>query len=546
MANWYVDFSAANDGDGTAFGQAAGGGLTGAYNTLASKTFASGDMVWIRRKSITISATLTLSQGGAIFIGWPQSGDTYFSTRPSSAQASWDADAVGFAEITATTQIVTTMVSIATNHDQEFHRMKFNLAYTSTAATDALTVSARAKFFTCHVEHAGTGTAAVQRNLVIAANCTFKNSIITFTGAGTTATSFNILMATASTIAQFLSCTISNPAAAGTLTVSSTTAVNSAYFINCSFTRASTTATSTMIILGSTSDTYMYNCTVDDESTGAATQIAYTTNTTAFYAVNLTMNKGRRVNLPIGGIVHFARFNQTIVSSDYAINMQSGALVTGSNFTFMAGNTSGDVATALGGQYVIRNCSFASFAPLGSPTDSAGSWFADYDSVPNDFRFMSHRGIVATSNVVRTGGETYSLKCEINNGLTTEAFWRVLHFIPTDQDIIWAPLPASISTVTIYGYHRMFGSDPPTNEDMWFDLDYLDASTGGHRAFASSKGTGTLTSDSSTWTGDSSMTKFKMAVTITPGQACMAPVKIYLCKRVASAYVVIDPKPVIS
>src|SRR5262249_34973896 len=99
MADRFYDASASNDGDGTAFGQAGSPGAAGAYNTLASKSFSSGDKVWCRRQSKTITSQLTLSSDGAIFIGWPKSGDINYSTRPSAAQASWDGDSADYCEI---------------------------------------------------------------------------------------------------------------------------------------------------------------------------------------------------------------------------------------------------------------------------------------------------------------------------------------------------------------------------------------------------------------------------------------------------------------
>lgn len=552
MANWFVDFSAANDGDGTSHAQAGAPAGVGAYNTLASKSFASGDLVWIRRSTtLTITAQLTLSQGGAIYIGWPVSGDQYFSTRPAAAQASWDGDAAGFAIITATTNFAT-FVSIATNHDQEFHRIKFFCNYTGTSAMDCLSIAARAKFFICHIEHAGAATAAAQRNLLIAANCTFKNTIITFSGANTHASSFNILMATASTVAQFLTCPISITSASATLTLSSTTATNSTYFMNCTLTTAGTAGINTMVILGTLADTYMYNCTVDSDCTAAQVQIGFAANTAKFQAIKLTMNKGRKIQTPLGSIIHFTKFNQTVASSDYAIATNNGSRISGGNVNFAFNNTSGDIQPSTGTIITLQNSAFTSITPLGvNPGDFPGVWLTDYNGILGHFRFIGPRGEVNTSNVNRSSGASYSLKLDMSSGTAgTDPFFKHLNVVLPGEEPMYAYVTAVASVVTIYGAYKGYGASPPTREDLWFDAEYLSASSGGLRTQATSQEVGypaaALTSDASTWTGDSSLTKFKMAISMNPGQASVVPIRLYLAKRVNGAYVYIDPLPVVS
>jgi hypothetical protein len=55
-----------------------------------------------------------------------------------------------------------------------------------------------------------------------------------------------------------------------------------------------------------------------------------------------------------------------------------------------------------------------------------------------------------------------------------------------------------------------------------------------------------LTTDTSIWTGDSSLTLFKLAITVTIGQDCLIPIRILLSKFQVGAYIYIDPTPIVS
>lgn len=549
MADWFVDFSASNDGDGTAFGQAASPAGVGAYNTLASKTFTSGDKVWIRRKTLTITSLLTLNQAGTIYIGWPQSGDTYFSTRPVAAQATWDADAVGYAEVTATTNFAI-MVTVATNTGQMFYRMKFNCAYTSTLAMDAMVVAAQSEFYTCFFQHQGTSASAVQRALLASASSKYKDCTITFTGAANTTNVQALSMQTASTICQFIGCTISLGSGVTNAQVINSATSSDVHYIDCSITSANVGVTGNMVTIGSAT-TYMYNCTIDSESTGAQAQFISTAGA-RFHAVRLTVNKGRLFTFPIASVVHFARFNQTVNSSTFAIVTNSGSRITGANFTFAPANTSGDIGMSVGTTFNLKNCVFSSQTPLGVVPSTVtrnfpGVWLSDYNGVVGAFRFIGPNGEVNTNNVFRTGGEAFSLKLDMNNGVAgTDPFWRHLLFTLPGQETMHAYVPASSSTVTVFGAYKGYGSSPPTTEDLWLDVDHWDLTTNAHRAYSSTRGTSALTSDNSTWTGDGSLTSFKMAIAMTPGQASLVPIRIFLTKRTPGAYIYIDPKPVVS
>lgn len=544
MANWFVDFSAANDGDGTAFNQASGGGASGAYNTLASKTFASGDLVWIRRKSITITSLLTLNQGGTTYIGWPESGDTYFLTRPSAAQASWDADATGYAEINTTTSLAV-MVSInaSTNTTvaQEFHRMKFFHNNTTVAALDCVAVSSLANFYACYWDHKGGATGGVANRVIhMAAACSFTNCTATYTGVGT-ANAITVLSWSATTFpTTFTGCTLTT---SGPAFVISNPGVG--YFINCTISNAANSTRSLVIIAGA-GFLYLYNCTLTFASTSVSV-IDATGTTGKIIGIKLTIS-GRRISLPNGSMLHISSFTQTASSSDYAIVPNTGSVIAGENFSFVSGNTTGDLGPGIGSAYYLKNCTFTHASPVGAANGNfLGAWILDHGGTVGAFRYIGPRGEVTTEAVKRERGERTTLKFNMNSGTGgTDPFWRQLPFIIPGMESILVHLPAYQSTITIYGAHKGYSSDPPLADDLWFDTDYISSTTGTTRTYASSKTTGSMTSDDSVWTGDTSLTQFKLSVTVTPGQACLCPIRLFFIKRVASAYLYIDPRPVVS
>lgn len=112
MADWFVDLSAANNGDGTDGAQAAGAGLTGAFNVLTATELAginAGDTVWIRRTDGTGGSKKTLSfKDGTLnnriqFNGWPvNADDEHWVAAQASGNtvlATWNADPSAFVVI---------------------------------------------------------------------------------------------------------------------------------------------------------------------------------------------------------------------------------------------------------------------------------------------------------------------------------------------------------------------------------------------------------------------------------------------------------------
>lgn len=554
MADVYVDFSAANDGDGTAPAQAAGAGLTGAYKTLVSKTFASGDLVWIRRSTtLTITSQLTLSQGGAIYIGWPESGDPYYATRTAAGQVLWDGDASGYAIITATTNFAT-FVSVATNANQEFNKIKFFCNYTGTSAMDCLSVSIAASFISCWVEHAGTAASATIQSAIFkgAAVTSFKNSTIRFSGASTSTGTF-VVRGTGSGYGEFINCTISATSASNNISVIGE--MQELYFIDCTISNSSTSATATVVFPGNGSAYWLYNCTIDSDSTAQQFLITFNNSAGAIAAHRLTVNKGCKISAHPNGQLHFSRFNQTVASNSFGIlEPNGGHTFTGSNISFVAGNTSGDIQISTGGYRAFRNVVFGNktfpFGPTfplpgNAPNSTSGGNFLDYEGTAGAFKYIGQHGKVENSPVFRTGGESFSLKFEIRYATNT---WN--HLVPyfPGTEKIFVTLPASLSTVTIYGT-TLGVQQHPLKEEIWFNFDYYNGGTA-NRAMATSRVLGLSTlvaSDASTWSDANLMSStFKLEVTVTPGQISHCPISLFYAPNKPGGTIFIDPKPVVT
>lgn len=571
MTDIYVDFSATNDGDGSTHSQAASPGGVGAYNTLASKTFASGDKVWLRRKTKTVTATHTFNQAGVLYIGWPKSGDLYYSTRPSGAQGSWDGDSADYAEIKCTATVTTTLIAIATNTGQEFHRLQFTQGITTSGSINTLDLSIAATFYNCYLENqnnsAGGGTPKVL-NYTATGRSQFTGTTLLYSGScsssGVAAGASAYLNSTGTL--ELISCSLTQSNTSWNPTVSSAGmvfvgAAGVLYLVGCTVASSSTnyagkTNGNGLVAASATASTIvLIESSISTDSTGQSCNLRVAQNV-SLVAVRLSMPKVCYTSIACDGArLHFSQYTQTVaVTSGYSLDITgAGNTITGNNLTFFSGNGSGDVQLtgASNNPVYFQNVVFASSTPFGaSPGVFPGVWCADFGGTVGLWKFYGPNGTVTSNNVARTGGETFSLKYDMDSGTAGDPLWR--HLMPQFPgfDTIWVSVPGSSSTITVYGAHKGYGGTPPDASDIWIGADYLDQASGGRRAFASSRDgnaiPAALTSDASSWTGDTGLTSFKLTLTFTPGQSGLVPVRIYTKKRTASAYFYIDPKPVVS
>jgi hypothetical protein len=216
------------------------------------------------------------------------------------------------------------------------------------------------------------------------------------------------------------------------------------------------------------------------------------------------------------------------------------------NVTFIAGNTY-DLDITEGVLVTGRNVVFAS-NPIYNTAKrlNPGVYIGDYNGTLGYWLAQTYQGTMETSAAYRTGGETFSVKM-MNTG--SAAFYDpALQLGLPCLETIWVSVSAGSRTISIYGAHKGFGSDPPTKQDMWMEFDYSSHASNANRTLATTKllVPTTLTSDSSTWNNDTSLTVFVMSATVTVSQDCVIPIRVYNGKFVSSAYVYIDPKAVVS
>ena len=554
MANYYVDFSAVNDGDGTAYGQAAAPGGVGAWNTLVGHAVGAGGYVWIRRvaKAMTTTA-LTLTAAQAYYIGWPVSGDIYYAARPDGgAWAAWDGDAATYAEINWTTGAGMTVPALA--NTSELYRLKLKI---TTTGTICLTLTGGVVAYNCWIENAGSSTSY---GMCLYHSGTyyskFDNCTIKQTGAGaggaviyTAAATFNL---------AYINCTVLSTSPNLGTQLCYWTNAGTVYCIGCTFyTQFCPVAVPNVIFTNNVANIlFMNDCVVDTDSVGSSISIIIgsgaATTAARLIAYNLTINRCRTIQISGASFVHFKKFAQTTLGAappTYAIQVfDPGTIICGSNFSFIPGNISGDIQVAPGVYYFLQNCIFANpVSPAGaSPANWPGIWLMDEGGAVGNFRFYGQKGEMTSSGVVRSGGESFSFRFDMAGQYDSGYCWKQLAPMLGGMETIWVTLPASASTITLYGAYKGYGSNPPTAKDLWFELDYQAGATTERTTSSTRSATpDALSADASSWSGDT-VTGFKLVIAVTPGTAGKCPIRLFHCKNVVNGIVYLDPKPVIT
>lgn len=540
MADFYVDFSATNDGDGTAFGQAASGGAAGAYNTLASKTFTNGDKVWIRRvtRSGNYTSNVTATVAGIIYIGWPLSGDIYYSTRPSAAQSTWDADSGTFAAFSFSTGSF-----VVSGSNCELHRLYILSSSTSTPLS--YSGNTGVNHYNSKFESSGS-VSGVAFSTPLAnfsyTGCEFKSGTWSIGLGGTP------YISVTSAGCKFNNCTIT---LAGSNNNSSPLfAITAANTILANIVANLGTITSTMPVLLSITSSGLCSCdgfVVTATGFSSPTYNAAIVVSTNYNIIrNFQANFGSFIN--IGGsfnTVDIKGFTQKLAVSAGGMQIGgSGNTVILENTTFITGNTSGDIAMG-GSQHsntiICRNVLFAnSTTPVTLTSLDNVMYSFDHNQIAGDFRLITVNCTAIASSTVRTGGETFSFK--LQNTSSSSFSNGELKLSPLGRETIWLSLLSGSNTITIYGAYK--NHTALTAADIWMDTEYANGSN--VPVAVTTFGTGALTSDSSTWTGDTGLTPFKLVLTFTLPSNQVVPLRIYGTKYEASAYTYIDPKPVIT
>lgn len=594
MATKYVDFGAANDGDGTTYTQASSPGGVGAYKTIVGKTFASGDVVWIRRSAtaLNLTAAYTGTLTNVSLIGWPLSGDAQYANRPAGPQGTWDGDSANYAKFTTS------------NAFNNFAPTSPGGAYISRIWVDSSLTSGGTTFL-------ADFTATLTTNY-----CTVENSQFTYSSAVTGT-------------AADLRC----------LTIGST--LTKLYNIYCK--GASDSAASSSIIVGTVAiatnanPTYINGLTIDvtycvrgtNSGTGNAAAFCYTgASSTAppSSTENVTINFLQTPTAGLGTALRVAnqghKFYNILITSTYSgsayegpgifidqdfveiTNLQGsgnmGCIYVSANYCKLdVKNWNVNYAMACSTTYTTAgNCfpvmlSTASVAKNGNIlsiansvlTIGAGSTyielvgskgskvFSNYTNVPTSgihttsmnldstFEFFSYNhartlgswhyenmvGTLDSSSVTRSGGAAYSIK----SGITTNtfAYGRDRFFLSQiTRETLYVTLSAGTNTLTLYGCYKTWAGTQktlPNNRDIGFLLSWFNNSNA--YQITNTGADTALTSDSSTWTGATGLTAFKVTATLSSAAAQTVPVSIFINQEYdATGFFYIDPMIVVS
>lgn len=548
MANKYVDLSATNNGDGTTAAQAGSPGGVGAWNSLATMLtgVSSGDVVYIRRvvATSTLGSSSTLV-GGVTYQGWPKSGDSLYSGRPASGTSEgWDADGGDYPEWTYTSSAASLL---ATTSNITMNRLKVKNSASSGSPT-------------CFSHTAGSGLSVT--------NCYFQNTDTSASpthtcvkangGAGVTASYINCTIDINKTndttsavlqigsLAQFVGLTVligtaSHTTSSYPITIGSNGAGTSMIGTTVTVTTVAGSAEPVMSVVG--------NCFIKNFAISHTTRTA-TTSSTPWLAVStghgcviqgLSCTYGTCVTIAgTGHEIEIMNWTQRgAVTAGGVQFTAAGSTVFLGGVTFVSGNTSGDVAfsSAAGQNTVLARGTVFVTGPVWAGNNGSRVYSFDHNQTANNLKMSFYNGNIVASVVARSGGEAFSLQASPTDATT--GLYPLSVVSPRGRESIWLALSSGARTVTLYFACKNLS---PTRSDVWVEAEYADGSNKPVIVSSYSYGTA-LTSDSSTWTGDSGLTIFKIVLSFTLPSAQAVPIRIFFGKYAASAYCYVDPKP---
>ena len=588
MATFYVDHSAANDGDGSDAAQAAGAGLAGAFNSLVGHlgSISAADVVWMRRTASveTLSADLQLWDGGELN-GWPMSTDENYAGRPAAGtSAGWDADAALYAQFTTSSYLNNMQRDTNDVAVMSLRRLKLVLTSTSTSSSAYALVlesgSKNTRFRYCRFER-GDGVANIPGGGLVevedASHNTFEDCEFIRTAPDNTGSNWLGLVRinTSSSTGRasynkIINCSfdvgnvdksdnspdsgvILSIFAYGSISYAGAVACNSV--VGCTFVGTAQADEDAVgadnepwIYIGPSTHTRFTDCTIQDNNTSIE-----------FCKQSLLISSAKnarveRIKLIRGGTVYIEDgsrnnyidiFNSDFITGTVAKTTSSldlngdgtRAIIRASTFarSLAANIWGGDInghTTAVGCKFVGPSTYVASsnnsITQVGSGT-MLGVW---EEAVRPGVGF----GLTANSGIVRTGGASYSLSLK-------PIPRRIVRIKPVsigsgDLPTIFLTGTSGANTITLYGCYKLLPS-VPTGYSVFFEVYYLDASN--NLKTISSRGA-SLVSDGSTWTGASGLTVFKQELNLTLASNQSLPVVVYFKPdSVENSQMFIDP-----
>jgi len=569
MATKYVDFSAANNGDGSSYVQANGSGNIGAFNTLNNLTFSDGDIFWLRRQNMTANMTtnITITAGNVSLLGWPLSEDNQYSNRPSGAQASWDGDANTHPKISWDTSNLLAALRISGTNFKG-HRLKLQRNHTVHSvmlASDSGGTFAEFRYLDIRNDtEPNTNGSAVDLITIGGTDskiidCYAKLGIMTSSSTSRIFTISNsrALVSNLSIEATRISGCGTVGLGTGAFNVNAASCNVDGLFIYMN----STTYTTNNIILITGDYGKFANLQVSSSSINGTFQCTLSNSVrnteVEFNKIQGANGKGGSVAV-VGGT---SNFGNTIIcnglSLDAALFNLSSSIGGGNTFIVRdsVSSASGGYTTGASGgsnnggnKFLFHNCTKGGAVWIGSSQFGEGSTVRSYNingGFETYFSASSNYPSLITSNTVRTGGEAYSYKITVpTTPVLSVDGMRLFKLSSYDTELYWVTLPSTTVTITLYGAYKNSYAVPPDGRHISLECEYVD-SLGSRKVARSSQ---ILSSDSSTWTGDSGLTSFKVTVTVPNTVAdLVVPIRLILGGPVdGSGYYYIDPKIIVS
>ncbi len=531
MSDIFFNFSAANNGDGTTAGQAAGGGGVGAYNTFDGVSPASGDVWWVRRSGTKVTITTQITPVDHFSIcGWPMNGDKNWDDRPASGQSNgWDADVDEYAEVyksyyilywaLTTTQLEGFFTSrmlyyghssnspvhmIGDSSGCEYYRCKFVNTYSNYPA-------AKIGGFGTHVTdciytgiHNGYSVAAVATFIGIkggfVSNCQINFGMDASYCYDTIFSNIDIILEQDSTSAQALVYTGNYKCRYENIVIDNS---------------ISTTTIKPIMMAGSSSENNYFD-------------VKY---------------RGSYTTLSIYG--DYSIYTFTPLLSGDTIDL-TGATVSGNYMSVNLENITTNTFSISSKDSIvyIKNLVTLDNNIIKNNMECSAAYSLNHGGVEGYWKGFLYQGTIESTDVYRTGGSPHSLRIERDRVVATITESFPILGKRSRGEVIYLDLVAGTHTVTMYGAHRIFAS-PLTKTDLYLEVDYLNAD--GTSASITTRGAGALETDSSTWNGDTDLTIFKMVTTFAIPSNQTVPVRILgSITYEPNTYLYIDPIPVVS
>jgi hypothetical protein len=583
MTDYYVDLGAGVNGTGT---------FASPWNTFKNSatlaTLGSGDTVWVRRNASQTFANTDIFHVGAIkaakIVGWPGAADPYYSVRPVAAQATWDADAAVRPKIiksqgTAAGHCIID-ASAASITQFEFANFLFELTQVGTTNTDSIflylnsTATVTAILRNSDILLQVTGTAAAGATICV----TYSNSATGYfifqlyncllylknAGGATPASARRpgIALFRGQTggdgsamkgASIFSACTFKSDYGYNYFTANSATVNGLAgTFKSCVF-EWTTHNVDEAIIIGNNG----YTATV--KQTLIMDRCEFKSVYSASEDFNIVTIGGASETVIANIIaarvaftnIKFTGWNRVIYDSNFDIDTDDITCnrvdVRGcGRYTFNKANiVAFNQNTDAVGQMGVGLCSLCVFKQINSSVSYAISLLSTalmsgIDADPSTWKKLDGYGSAAVAAPYRVGGEAFSVK--LLSGQTYLVGNLPLMSNMKGFETIFAPAASGARTITLYGYYKGFSAQTPDTENLFVELDAI---TSGGMVITSSRGAaaGTgLTSDSSTWSGTSGGTPFKIVISLTAAGDQNIAVRFCTTLSEAGGEIYLDPK----